>query len=140
MNGVTSHSEDELMYLSIEQAARLLRRKEISPVELVDLSLARIERLNPSLNAFLTVAARRARRQALLAEREIRRGGTRSLLHGIPISLKDNFWTRGIRTTAGSKILENFVPGSGWFRTGFVSEIERMEWTRLQYEPHDIAF
>jgi aspartyl-tRNA(Asn)/glutamyl-tRNA(Gln) amidotransferase subunit A len=110
MNGVTSHSEDELMYLSIEQAARLLRRKEISPVELVDLSLDRIERLNPSLNAFLTVAARRARRQALLAEREIRRSGPRSLLHGIPISLKDNIWTRGIRTTAGSKILENFVP------------------------------
>ena len=69
MNGVTSHSEDELMYLSIEQAARLLRRKEISPVELVDLSLDRIERLNPSLNAFLTVAARRARRQALRRRR-----------------------------------------------------------------------
>ncbi len=60
--------------------------------------LARIERLNPSLNAFITVTATsRARRQARAAEREIRRNGPRSPLHGIPISLKDNFWTQGVR-------------------------------------------
>jgi aspartyl-tRNA(Asn)/glutamyl-tRNA(Gln) amidotransferase subunit A len=107
---VNSHSEDELAFLSIEQAARLLRRKEISPLELVDLSLARIARFNPLLNAFLTVVGRRARRQAGLAEKEIRRSGPRGPLHGIPVSLKDNIWTRGIRTTAGSKILADFVP------------------------------
>jgi aspartyl-tRNA(Asn)/glutamyl-tRNA(Gln) amidotransferase subunit A len=105
-----SHPESELAFLSIEDAARLLRRKEISPLDLVDASLTRLERYNPSVNAFLTVVAERARQQARRAEREIFRNGLKSLLHGIPISLKDNFLTRGIRTTGGSKILENFVP------------------------------
>jgi aspartyl-tRNA(Asn)/glutamyl-tRNA(Gln) amidotransferase subunit A len=107
---VTSYSESELAFLSIEQASRLLRRREISPVELVEVALARIERWNPAFDAFLTVLAEPARRQAKLAEKQIRRGGPRSPLHGIPISLKDNFLTRGIRTTAGSKILADFVP------------------------------
>jgi aspartyl-tRNA(Asn)/glutamyl-tRNA(Gln) amidotransferase subunit A len=109
-NHMTTHSEDELAYLSIEEAARSLRRKEISPVELADAALARIERWNRGLNAFLTIVAKRARREAGIAEREIRRGKWRGPLHGIPISLKDNFWTRGIRTTAGSKILADFIP------------------------------
>ena len=108
---MTSHSESELAFLSIKQAARLLRRKEISPVDLVNAALGRIERWNPALHAFLTVLGDPARRQAKLAEREINRCGPRGPLHGIPISLKDNFWTRGIRTTAGSKILADFVPG-----------------------------
>ena len=113
---VTPKSESELAFLSIEQAARLLRRKEISPVDLVDIALARIERLNPSMNAFLTVVADRARKQARLAERKLlgkKRGGSPNLtspLFGIPIALKDNFYTREIRTTAGSKILANFIP------------------------------
>ncbi len=107
---MTSHSESELAFLSIEQASRLLRRREISPVELVEVALARIERWNPAFDAFLTVLAEPARRHAKLAEKQIRRGGPRSPLHGIPISLKDNFLTRGIRTTAGSKILADFVP------------------------------
>ncbi len=107
---MTSRSESELAFVSIQQAARLLRRKEISPVELVDTALARIERWNPHLRAFITVLADQARSQAKRAEREIRRGEARSVLHGIPVSLKDNFWTRGIGTTAGSKILAEFVP------------------------------
>jgi aspartyl-tRNA(Asn)/glutamyl-tRNA(Gln) amidotransferase subunit A len=107
---VTSYSESELAYLSIEQAARLLRRGEISPVDLVEASLARIERWSPQLNVFLTVLAENARRQAKVAEREIHRGRVKSPLHGIPVSLKDNFATRGVRTTAGSKILADWVP------------------------------
>jgi len=107
---MTARSQTDLAFLSIEQASQLLRRKEISPVELVDASLARIERLNPAINAFLTILAEPARRQARAAEREIRSGRWRGPLHGISISLKDNFWTRGIRTTAGSKILGDFVP------------------------------
>ena len=107
---MTAHSESELAFLSIEQAARLLRRREITPLDLVEASLARVERLNASLYAFLTVLAEDARRQAKAAEREILRGRARGPLHGIPVSLKDNFWTRGIRTTAGSKILADFVP------------------------------
>ncbi len=107
---MTAHSESELAFLSIEQAARLLRRREITPLDLVEASLARVERLNASLYAFLTVLAEDARRLAKAAEREILRGRARGPLHGIPVSLKDNFWTRGIRTTAGSKILADFVP------------------------------
>ena len=107
---MAARSESELAFLSIEQAARLVRRREISPVELVEASLARIERWNPRLHAFLTVIAEQARSHAKRAEREIRRSGTRGPLHGIPVSLKDNFWTRGVRTTAGSKILADFVP------------------------------
>ena len=109
---MASYSESELAYLSIEQAARLLRRSEISPVEMVEVSLARIERWSGPLNVFLTVLAENARRQAKVAEREIRRGRAKSPLHGIPVSLKDNFWTRGVRTTAGSTILANWVPNA----------------------------
>ncbi|MGA8222030.1 MAG: amidase [Candidatus Acidiferrales bacterium] len=107
---MASHSELDPAYISIEQAARLLRKREISPVELVEAALARIELGNPGLNAFLTVVAERARREARIAERALGRGRPKSVLHGIPISLKDNYWTRGIRTTAGSKILADFVP------------------------------
>jgi aspartyl-tRNA(Asn)/glutamyl-tRNA(Gln) amidotransferase subunit A len=102
--------ESELAFLSIEQASRLLRRREISPVELVDIALARIDRLNPAVNAFLTILADSASRRAKAAEREIGRGRSRGPLHGIPVSLKDNFWTRGVRTTAGSRILAGFIP------------------------------
>lgn len=88
----------------------MLRRRKISPVELLDAVLERIERLNPELNAFITVAAERARADARRAEREIARGKNRGPLHGIPLPLKDNIETQGIRTTAGSKILTDFVP------------------------------
>jgi aspartyl-tRNA(Asn)/glutamyl-tRNA(Gln) amidotransferase subunit A len=102
--------KSDLTFLSIEQAARLLRRREISPVELVDACLERIESLDASINAFITLTAESARRRARAAERELRRSAPRSPLHGIPICLKDNFWTKGVRTTAGSKILGDFVP------------------------------
>jgi aspartyl-tRNA(Asn)/glutamyl-tRNA(Gln) amidotransferase subunit A len=104
--------QEDLCYLSIREAAKLLRQKKISPVELVEAALARIERLNPGLNSFITVMADRARRSARAAEREIARGRWRGPLHGIPISLKDNIWTRAIPTTAGSKILADFVPSA----------------------------
>ncbi len=104
------HSEVELAFLSIGEAGRLLRRRQISPVDLVAASLARIERLDSRVNAFLTVRADSAMQQARAAERELRRGQAKGPLHGIPIALKDNFYTRGIRTTAGSTILGDFVP------------------------------
>ncbi len=107
---MTLTAESELAFLSIEEAASLLRGKEVSPVDLVNVSLARMERWNSELHAFLTILAEPARRRAKLAEKEILRGSDRGPLHGIPISLKDNFYTRGIRTTAGSKILSDFVP------------------------------
>ncbi len=72
--------------------------------------LERIERLNPRLNAYLTVTGQAALAEARRAEREIARGKWRGPLHGIPIALKDNIYTRGVRTTAGSKVLADFVP------------------------------
>jgi aspartyl-tRNA(Asn)/glutamyl-tRNA(Gln) amidotransferase subunit A len=107
---VGAHSVSSLAFLSIAEASRLLRRKEISPLELLDASLERVERWNPALNAFITILAETARRSAKTAERAIHRGDWRGPLHGIPIALKDNFNTRGIRTTAGSRILADFVP------------------------------
>lgn len=100
----------ESAYWTIAEAAAQLRRGKLSPVELTQSALSQIEKLNPRLNAFITITAERALRDAKAAERDIRRGKYRGLLHGIPITLKDNIWTKGVRTTAGSKILKNFVP------------------------------
>ncbi|MFZ0736541.1 MAG: amidase [Candidatus Acidiferrales bacterium] len=105
------HAEpNELLSLQIRDVARLLRTRKVSPVELLDAVLARIESLNPKLNAFITVTAEEARAEARKAEREILRGRYRGPLHGVPIPVKDNFETKGIRTTAGSKILADYVP------------------------------
>ncbi len=101
--------------LTISRIAPLLRKRQISPVELTRFFLERIHRLQPKLNAFITVTEGLARRQARQAEREIRKARYRGPLHGIPISLKDLFYTAGIRTTAGSKILRNFVPQENAF-------------------------
>lgn len=98
------------LFFPIEQITRLLKRHELSPVELVELTLDRIAKSNSSINAFLTVTTEFARQQAKTAERQIRRNGPKTLLHGVPVSLKDNIFTRGIRTTAGSKILTDFLP------------------------------
>lgn len=87
-----------------------LRRKEISPVELTRLYLERSKKLNPLLIAYLTLTEEQALADAAQAEREILQGRYRGSLHGIPFSIKDNLATRGIRTTAGSKILANWVP------------------------------
>jgi len=100
----------DIAFLPIESLAPLLAKKKVSPVEVLEATLERIERLNPQLNAYLTVTAEEARAAARRAEQEIVHGHYRGPLHGIPISLKDNIWTRGVRTTAGSKVLENFVP------------------------------
>ena len=95
---------------SISDLAPRLRCKEISPVELTRLYLARAQRLNPLLNAYITLTEEQALADAARAEREINQGQYRGPLHGIPFSIKDNLATRGIRTTAGSKILANWLP------------------------------
>jgi aspartyl-tRNA(Asn)/glutamyl-tRNA(Gln) amidotransferase subunit A len=96
--------------LTIESLAPLIRRKELSPVELTRFFLDRIGRFQPTINAFITVTAKTALEQARQAEKELAHGRYRGVLHGIPISLKDLFCTRNIRTTAGSRILRSFVP------------------------------
>jgi aspartyl-tRNA(Asn)/glutamyl-tRNA(Gln) amidotransferase subunit A len=96
--------------LSISEAAELLRRKKISPVDLATACLDRIERLNPVLNAFITVTHESAMAGARVAEDEIQRGKWRGPLHGIPIGLKDLIDTAGVRTTCGSALFADRVP------------------------------
>src|SRR5881396_3111854 len=96
----------ELAFASIEEIGKLFRKRKLSPVELTKLMLARIEHLNPKLNAYITVTAELALAQAKKAEAELfaprarKSYRDRGPLHGIPISLKDNIYTEGIRTTA----------------------------------------
>ncbi|HYU81389.1 MAG TPA: amidase [Candidatus Polarisedimenticolia bacterium] len=100
----------ETIKLSLEDAAALVRGRRVSPVELTEAALARIEAVEPRLNAFVTVTADLARAQARQAGDEIAAGNYRGLLHGIPIAVKDLFATKGIRTTAGSRILADWIP------------------------------
>jgi aspartyl-tRNA(Asn)/glutamyl-tRNA(Gln) amidotransferase subunit A len=100
----------ELSRLGISEAAELIRRKKVSPIELTRACLARIEQLNPALNAFITITAESALAQAHEAEAEVRRGKWRGPLHGIPLALKDLFDTAGVRTTAASALFKDRVP------------------------------
>jgi aspartyl-tRNA(Asn)/glutamyl-tRNA(Gln) amidotransferase subunit A len=96
--------------LTIAGIAPLIRRRRISPVELTEWLIARAEKFQPALNAYITITADQALAQARTAEKEILRDKYRGPLHGIPLSLKDIIHTRGIPTTAGSRILRSFVP------------------------------
>jgi len=100
----------ELCEMTISELAPKIKSRKISPVELVESVLERIEKLNPILNAYITVDAEGALKAARMAERQIARGNYLGPLHGIPVSLKDIYQTKGLRTTAGSKILKNWIP------------------------------
>lgn len=100
----------DLPFLSIAELSGLLARRQISPVEIVTALLDRIGRYNSLLHSYITVCDDQALAEARRAEREISRDGVRSPLHGIPVSFKDNIWTRGVRTTAHSRALQDFVP------------------------------
>jgi aspartyl-tRNA(Asn)/glutamyl-tRNA(Gln) amidotransferase subunit A len=96
-------------YLGIEESRPLLDRGEIRSVELTQAYLERIDRLNPELNAFITVMADLAMRQAAEADRRIA-AGERAPLLGIPFAVKDILSVTGVRTTCGSRMLQNYVP------------------------------
>jgi len=96
--------------LTVVRLAPLIRRREISPLELTRFMIERAERLQPQLNAFITITGELALSQAREATEEIAKGSYRGPLHGIPLSLKDLFDVRHIRTTAGSRILRNYRP------------------------------
>jgi aspartyl-tRNA(Asn)/glutamyl-tRNA(Gln) amidotransferase subunit A len=100
----------EPLDLSIREAGDLVRRKRISPVELTRASLERIEQLNPTLNAFITVTADQAMAQAREAEGDVQRGRWRGPLHGIPLGIKDNIDTANVRTTLASAVFKDRVP------------------------------
>jgi len=109
-------ADAQLAFSPITEIGKLYRSQKLSPVELTRFLLDRIAKLNPRLNVYLTVCEEEALEQAVRAESALhgkhRGKSSRDLgpLHGIPISLKDNIYTAGIRTTAGSAILHDFVP------------------------------
>ena len=103
---------DELGFLTIAEAARLIERRQLSPIELTSALIRRTEALDPQLNAYLLVTADRAFDQARLAEQEIMAGRYRGPMHGIPFGLKDVYATAGIRTTGHSRICLDTVPSA----------------------------
>jgi aspartyl-tRNA(Asn)/glutamyl-tRNA(Gln) amidotransferase subunit A len=106
----SARSPDELAFLSVEEASALVKSKSVSPVELTQACLTRIESQNPLLDAFITVTAESALAEARRAESEVQHGRWRGLLHGIPIALKDLIDTAGVKTTAASAVFKDRVP------------------------------
>jgi len=100
----------ELPFLTIKEASELIKKKELSPVELTQSVLNRIKEMDELLNTYVTVLDDKALESAKKAEEEITSGNYLGPLHGIPLGLKDIFVTKDINTTCGSKMLENFVP------------------------------
>jgi aspartyl-tRNA(Asn)/glutamyl-tRNA(Gln) amidotransferase subunit A len=98
--------------VTILEAGSALRSRRISCLELTNRCLDHIAKLNPRLNAFITVTGETARTTAQDLDRELARGRDRGPLHGIPIAHKDLIWTRGVRTTSGSKLFADHVPNS----------------------------
>ena len=96
--------------MTILEAGKLLRSRQISCLELTNRCLDHIGKLNPRLNAFITVTEESARATAQDLDRELASGRDRGPLHGIPIAHKDLIWTKGVRTTSGSKLFEDFIP------------------------------
>lgn len=101
---------EELWFMPAGELAVAIRTKRLSPIEVTEAVLARIEKVNPTLNAFCTVTADVARAQAKAAEAAVMRGDTLGPIHGVPFSVKDLVITKGIRTTWGSKIYADHVP------------------------------
>ena len=96
---------DELCYLSVAGLGAEFRARRLSPVEVVEAYLGRIQRLDDRVHAYITVTAERARQEAKVAQQELARDQDRGPLHGVPIALKDLFNTAGLRTTAHSRVL-----------------------------------
>ena len=104
-------TSDELCWLSATDLAALIRRRKISPVEVIEGVLDRIGRLNPQINAYVTVTGDEARRAARAAERALgRRRAVLGPLHGVPFSVKDLVITKGVRTTFGTRLFADHVP------------------------------
>src|SRR5687767_6639646 len=101
-----------MLRADITQVGRSIAQRELSPVELVADALDRIEALDAVLNAFITTCGDDAMRRARQLEREVMDGQVRGPLHGVPCSVKDVFLTEGLRTTAGSRVLADYVPST----------------------------
>src|SRR5215469_4055302 len=105
-----TRSENDLLDLGLAEAAELVKSKRVSPVELTRTCLERIEKLDPLLNAFITITAESALSEARAAEQEISQGRCRGALHGIPIALKDIVETAGVKTSAASALYDSYIP------------------------------
>jgi aspartyl-tRNA(Asn)/glutamyl-tRNA(Gln) amidotransferase subunit A len=102
--------QSELPWLSAAATAMLIKTKQVSPVEVVQAYLERIERLDRTLHAYITVLSEAALAAAHQAEQALLRGGELGPLFGVPIAVKDQFWTQGVLTTNGSRVYRDFVP------------------------------
>ena len=102
--------KENIPMLSATELSALIQKRELSPVEVVEAHLDRIERLDSQLNAFLTLCRDEALQAAQVAELEVARGEYRGAMHGIPVGVKDQVYTKGVRTTGGSPVFSDFVP------------------------------
>ena len=100
----------EICYMGAGNLSKLVQSKEISPVEIIEAHLTRIDATEPVLNSFITLLADQARKSARQAEKDIQAGRYKGPLHGIPVALKDLYNTGGVRTTSGSRIFDTFIP------------------------------
>ncbi len=107
----SARAATDLCWVPATEVAALIRRRKVSPVEVVDAVLARIDKLNPRLNAYVTLTAEQAQREARAAERAVTRRSARlGPLHGVPFSVKDLVATKGVRTTFGTPLYRDNVP------------------------------
>ena len=100
----------ELCYFTIEQLAKLISSKEVSPTEVTEAHLDRIAKVDGQLNSFITVLADDAIEHSKAAEREILSGNYRGPFHGTSLALKDLYYTKGTATTSGAKVYDEFIP------------------------------
>src|SRR5262249_29775913 len=105
-----SMEKAEIPFLSVAQLSELIKSRQVSPVEVVEGYLERIDRLNDRLYAYLTVCRDQAVEAARALERELARGEYRGPLHGVPVAVKDQLNTAGIRTTLGPALFKDFWP------------------------------
>jgi hypothetical protein len=101
---------EDLCFMPATALSAAIRAKRVSPVELVNAVYARLHQINPRINAFCTLTEEQAHRAAKEAEAAVMRGDRLGALHGVPVSIKDLFLTRAVRTMYGSRIRENFIP------------------------------
>jgi aspartyl-tRNA(Asn)/glutamyl-tRNA(Gln) amidotransferase subunit A len=111
LSSFESDNYPDYLFLNLAEVSDSIRTKKLSPIEITQACLKRIEQLNPKLNAFITVTADEALQAAKQAENEIKSGKWKGPLHGIPIALKDNIDTANIKTTAASGVFANRIPG-----------------------------
>ena len=112
-------SKGELLELTISELAPMIRARQVSPREVTEAALAQADRLQPVLNSFITILYDQARSQAEEQEKALAHGEYRGPLHGIPVGIKDNIATAGIRTTVGSKVLADHVPEDDAYKPAF---------------------